>query len=88
MNHVNDRTVGSLLSQDRFRVLSLPVHGFSWVSSAKKSVGKSKLEKVEVEFSIAVISLSNEFAALGFGGMDRFLGLFWTNPQETHSKVD
>jgi len=68
----------------------LPVHRFSWVSFAKKSARNSKLENFEVHFSIVVVSFLNEFAALSFGGIDRFpsLGLLWMNQQETHSKVD
>ena len=46
------------------------------------SARNSDLEKLRIEFLVVVF----EFPHLVFCGIDRFLGLFWMNPQETHSK--
>jgi len=48
---------------------------------------KLRSRKVEdwVSFGNSVVVF--EFPHLVFCGIDRFLGLFWMNPQETHSKV-
>ena len=67
--------------------LSLPRHHCWWVCFEEKSARNSDLEKLRIEFPSCCFGLLNEFPALSFCGIDWFLGLFWMNPQETHSKV-
>ena len=55
------------------------------VSVVEKSAGNSKDEKLTIEFENVVNPVCS---TLGLGEIERVLGLFLMNLQETHSKID